>query len=64
MNASIKKMDPFGIGTIIGIFVVGGCFVYLYRRDMHRYSVKMTKSPSRESLNTMTQTDDPTQVSS
>ena len=57
-------MDPFGIGTIIGIFVVAGCFVYLYRRDMHRYNSKMPKSPSRESLNTMTQTEDPIQVSS
>ena len=64
MNATNKKMDPFGIGTIIGIFVVAGCFVYLYRRDMHRYSSKMPKSPSRESLNTMVQHEDPIQVSS
>jgi hypothetical protein len=47
-------MDPFGIGTIVGILVVGGFFVYLYRRDMNRYNAKMTKSPSHESLNTMT----------
>ena len=52
-------MDPFGIGTIVGILAVAGCFVYLYRRDMNRYSVKMSKSPSQESLNTMTQTEDP-----
>ena len=52
-------MDPFGIGTIVGILAVAGCFVYLYRRDMHRYNVKMTKSPSHEGLNTMTQTEDP-----
>jgi hypothetical protein len=57
-------MDPFGIGTIVGIFVVAGCFVYLYRRDMNRYKTQMHKSPSRESLNTMTQTEDPIQVSS
>ena len=57
-------MDPIGIVAIVGILVVGGFFVYLYRRDMHRYNSKMPKSPSRESLNTMTQTDDPTQVSS
>ena len=57
-------MDPFGIGTIIGIFVVAGCFVYLYRRDMHRYKTQIPKSPSRESLNIMVQPDDPTQVSS
>ena len=57
-------MDPIGIVAIVGILVVGGCFVYLYRRDMHRYSSKMPKSPSRESLNTMTQTEDPIPVSS
>jgi hypothetical protein len=52
-------MDPFGIGTIVGILVVAGCFVYLYRRDMHRYNAKMSKSPSQEGLNTMAQTEDP-----
>ncbi len=57
-------MDPFGIGTIIGIFVVGGFFVYLYRRDMHRYKTQIPKSPSRESLNTMIQTEDPIPISS
>ena len=56
---TLKQMDPFGIGTIVGILAVAGCFVYLYRRDMHRYNVKMTKSPSHEGLNTMTQTEDP-----
>jgi nitrate reductase gamma subunit len=52
-------MDPIGIVAIVGILVVAGCFGYLYRRDMNRYSTKMSKSPSRESLNTMTQTEDP-----
>jgi len=52
-------MDPFGIGTIVGILVVGGFLVYLYRRDMHRYNAKMSKSPSQEGLNTMAQTEDP-----
>jgi hypothetical protein len=57
-------MDPIGIVAIVGILVVGGCFAYLYRRDMNRYTAKIPKSPSRESLNTMVQPDDPTQVSS
>jgi hypothetical protein len=57
-------MDPIGIVAIVGILAVAGCFAYLYRRDMNRYSVKISKSPSRESLNTMVQPDDPTQVSS
>jgi hypothetical protein len=52
-------MDPIGIVAIVGILVVGGCFAYLYRRDMNRYTAKIPKSPSRESLNTMTQTEDP-----
>ena len=57
-------MDPIGIVAIVGILVVAGCFGYLYRRDMHRYNTKMSKSPSSECLNTMVQPDDPTQVSS
>jgi hypothetical protein len=52
-------MDPIGIVAIVGILAVAGCFAYLYRRDMNRYTTKMSKSPSRESLNTMTQTEDP-----
>jgi hypothetical protein len=52
-------MDPIGIVAIVGILAVAGCFAYLYRRDMHRYNVKMSKSPSHEGLNTMTQTEDP-----
>ena len=57
-------MDPIGIVAIVGILVVGGCLVWLVRKDANRFKSGMTKSPSRESLNTMTQVDDPTQVSS
>ena len=52
-------MDPIGIVAIVGILVVAGCFGYLYRRDIHRYNAKMSKSPSQEGLNTMAQTEDP-----
>jgi hypothetical protein len=57
-------MDPIGIVAIVGILVVGGCLVWLVRKDTNRFKMGMTKSSSRESLNTMVQPDDPTQVSS
>jgi hypothetical protein len=57
-------MDPIGIVAIVGILVVGGCLAWLLRKDTNRFKSGMTKSPSRESLNTMVQPDDPTQVSS
>ena len=57
-------MDPIGIGAIIGILVVGGWLVWLVRKDANRYKTQIPKSPSRESLNTMTQTEDPIPVSS
>jgi hypothetical protein len=57
-------MDPIGIVAIVGILVVGGCLAWLVRKDTNRFKSGMTKSSSRESLNTMTQPDDPTQVSS
>jgi hypothetical protein len=57
-------MDPIGIVAIVGILVVGGCLVWLVRKDGNRFKSGMAKSPSRESLNTMVQPDDPTQVSS
>lgn len=52
-------MEPIAIGAFVGFVVVAGCFGYLYRRDMHRYNAKMSKSPSQEGLNTMAQTEDP-----
>jgi hypothetical protein len=57
-------MDPIGIVAIVGILVVGGCLVWLVRKDANRFKSGMTKSPSRESLNTMVQPDDPTPISS
>jgi hypothetical protein len=57
-------MDPIGIGAIIGILVVGGWLAWLVRKDANRFKSGMTKSPSRESLNTMTQAEDPIPVSS
>jgi hypothetical protein len=57
-------MDPIGIVAIVGILVVGGCLAWLVRKDVNRFKSGIPKSPSRESLNTMTQVDDPTQVSS
>lgn len=57
-------MDPIGIGAIVGILAVAGWLAYLFRVDMKRYNSKMPKSPSRESLNTMVQPDDPTPISS
>jgi hypothetical protein len=57
-------MDPIGIIAIVGILVVGGCLAWLLRKDTNRFKSGMIKSPSRESLNTMVQPDDPTQVSS
>ena len=52
-------MDPIGIVAIIGILVVGGCLAWLVRKDANRFKSGMTKSPSHEGLNTMTQTEDP-----
>jgi hypothetical protein len=57
-------MDPIGIVAIVGIIIVGGCLVWLVRKDANRFKSGMSKSPSRESLNTMVQTDDPIPVSS
>jgi hypothetical protein len=57
-------MDPIGIGAIIGILVVGGWLAWLVRKDANRFNKGIPKSPSREKLNTMTQTDDPTPISS
>ena len=57
-------MDPIGIGAIIGILVVGGWLAWLVRKDANRFKTGIPKSPSSESLNTMTQTEDPIPVSS
>ena len=57
-------MEPIGIGAIVGILIVGGWLAWLVRKDANRFKSGIPKSPSRESLNTMTQTEDPIPVSS
>jgi hypothetical protein len=57
-------MEAIGVAAFLGFVIVAGWFGYLCRRDMNRFKMGMTKSPSREGLNTMVQPDDPTQVSS
>ena len=57
-------MDPIGIGAIFGILAVAGWLAYLFRTDLRRYKTQIPKSPSREKLNTMVQTEDPIPVSS
>jgi hypothetical protein len=55
-------MDPIGIVAIVGILVVGGCLVWLVRKDANRFNKGIPKSPSREKLNTMVQTEDPVPI--
>jgi hypothetical protein len=57
-------MEAIGVAAFLGFVIVAGWFGYLCRRDMNRFKMGMTKSPSQEGLNTMVQPDDPTQVSS
>ena len=57
-------MEPIGIAAVVGILVVGGWLAWLLRKDGKRFNKGIPKSPSRESLNTMTQTEDPTPISS
>jgi hypothetical protein len=64
MNATIKKMEAIGVAAFLGFVIVAGWFGYLCRRDTIQRKMGMTKSPSREKLNTMVEPDDPTQVSS
>jgi len=57
-------MEVIGVAAFLGFVIVAGWFGYLCRRDIIKRKMGMSKSPSRESLNTMTQTEDPIQVSS
>ena len=57
-------MEAIGVAAFLGFVIVAGWFGYLCRRDTNRFKMGMTKSSSRESLNTMTQTEDPIPVSS
>jgi hypothetical protein len=57
-------MEPIGVAAFLGFVIVAGWFGYLCRRNAIERKMGMSKSPSREKLNTMTQTDDPTPISS
>ena len=57
-------MEAIGVAAFLGFVIIAGWFGYLCRRDAIERKIGMTKSPSHESLNTMVQPDDPTQVSS
>jgi hypothetical protein len=64
MNAEIKKMEPIGVAAFLGFVIVAGWFGYLCRRNAIERKMGIPKSPSREKLNTITQTEDPIPVSS
>jgi hypothetical protein len=57
-------MEAIGVAAFLGFVIIAGWFGYLCRRDAIERKMGMTKSPSRESLNTMVQPDDPTPISS
>jgi hypothetical protein len=57
-------MEPIGIAAVVGILIVGGWLAWLVRKDAKRFNSGIPKSPSRESLNTMVQPEDPIPVSS
>jgi len=55
-------MEVIGVAAFLGFVIVAGWFGYLCRRNAIERKMGMTKSPSRESLNTMTQTEDPVPI--
>lgn len=57
-------MEVIGVAAFLGFVIVAGWFGYLCRRNAIERKMGMSKSPSRESLNTMIQTEDPIPVSS
>jgi hypothetical protein len=57
-------MEPIAIGAFIAIVAVAGWLGYLCRRNAIQLKMRMSKSSSHESLNTMVNTDDPTPISS
>lgn len=52
-------MEIIGVAAFLGFVVVAGWFGYLCRRNAIDRKMGMSKSPSRESLNTMAQMEDP-----
>jgi hypothetical protein len=57
-------MEPIAIGAFIAIVAVAGWLGYLCRRNAIQLKMRMSKSSSHESLNTMVNTDDPTPIAS
>jgi hypothetical protein len=57
-------MEAIGVAAFLGFVIVAGWFGYLCRRDIIERKMGISKSPSREKLNIMTQTEDPTPISS
>ena len=60
-------MEAIGIAAVIGITVTAAWLIYMFKRRSVFMKLKvptMAKSPSTESLSTLVQTEDPTQVAS
>jgi hypothetical protein len=57
-------MEVIGVAAFLGFVIVAGWFGYLCRRNAIERKMGMTKSPSRESLNTLVPHEDPTPISS
>lgn len=57
-------MEPIGVAAFLGFVIVAGWFGYLCRRNAIERKMGMSKSPSREKLNTLVPHEDPTPVSS
>ena len=62
-------MEPIGIFAVVAIAVTASWLLYIVKcrstfPKLPGLSPKIAKSPSGESLNTMVNTDDPTQVAS
>ena len=47
-------MEVIGVAAFLGFVVVAGCFGYLCRKNAIDRKMGISKSPSGESLNTMT----------
>ena len=57
-------MEPLGIIAIVGIAATALALAYFCKKRGDFGGLKMSKSPSRESLHEMVRSEDPIQVSS
>jgi hypothetical protein len=62
-------MEAIGIAAVVGIAVTAAWLIYIFKRrstfaKMSTLTPRFVKSPSGESLNTMSHSEDPTQVAS